>query len=44
VCSGELRDPFLVYYFVRDPLAEGLRRDPRGVKLLERMGLGRRRG
>jgi serine/threonine-protein kinase len=39
--AAELRDPFLVYYFASDPLAEGLRRDRRGVRLLQRMGLGR---
>jgi TolB-like protein/Tfp pilus assembly protein PilF len=38
----EERDPFLVYLFAIDPLMEGLRRDPRGARLLERMGLGRR--
>jgi tetratricopeptide (TPR) repeat protein len=37
----ELRDPFLVYYFASDPLAAELRRDRRGVRLLQQMGLGR---
>jgi tetratricopeptide (TPR) repeat protein len=40
--AAEERDPFLVYLFAIDPLMEGLRRDARGARLLERMGLGDR--
>lgn len=36
--AGE-RDPLLLYFFATDPIFEGLRRDPRGVALLERMNL-----
>lgn len=37
------RDPFLVYFFVVDPILEGLRKEQRGVALLRRMNLGPRR-
>ncbi len=33
------RDPFLIYLFVADPLFDGLRRDPRGYVILQRMRL-----
>jgi eukaryotic-like serine/threonine-protein kinase len=36
--AGE-RDPFLIYFFVVDPILAGLREDPRGVALLGRMNL-----
>jgi pentatricopeptide repeat protein len=36
----EVRDPILAYYFVSEPLMDAYRRHPRGVRLLQRMGLG----
>ena len=35
----EERDPFLIYFFVSDPLLDGLKKDARGVALLKRMNL-----
>jgi serine/threonine-protein kinase len=40
--AAEERDPFLLYFFVADPVLKGLRRDPRGLALLERMNLRHR--
>ena len=35
----EVRDPFLIYNFVTEPLLESFRRDRRGVAILKAMGL-----
>jgi serine/threonine protein kinase len=37
--AAEERDPFLVYFFVVDPILSGLRKDARGVSLLQLMNL-----
>jgi tetratricopeptide (TPR) repeat protein len=37
--AAQDRDPFLSYHFATHPLMEGLRRDPRGMALLQRMNL-----
>jgi eukaryotic-like serine/threonine-protein kinase len=37
--AAEERDPFLVYFFVVDPILAGLRESPRGLALLRRMNL-----
>ena len=36
------RDPFLLYYFVNDPVMAPFRRNPRGQAILRAMGLGER--
>jgi serine/threonine-protein kinase len=37
--AAEERDPLLLYFFVVDPILEGLKKDPRGMALLRRMNL-----
>jgi tetratricopeptide (TPR) repeat protein len=37
--AAEERDPFLLYFFVVDPILDGLRKDARGAALLRRMNL-----
>jgi eukaryotic-like serine/threonine-protein kinase len=37
--AAEVHDPFLIYNFVNEPMFERLRRDPRGVAILQSMGL-----
>jgi hypothetical protein len=34
--------PFLIYFFVVDPILKGLRQDARGTALLKRMNLAPR--
>jgi predicted Zn-dependent protease len=37
--AAEQRDPFLLYFYVTDPILEGLRRKPRGAALLRKLNL-----
>jgi hypothetical protein len=37
--AAEERDPFLLYFFVVDPIMEGLKKSSRGAGLLRRMNL-----